>query len=60
MIVNWEKVTDNEYRKQVFGGWLYLIQEAVFHDQDFNGQRIGLDQLPALTFIPDPNYEWVV
>lgn len=47
----WEILADEEdfgtWRRKVPGGWLVRTCESVYHG---GGE--------ALTFLPDPNYEW--
>jgi hypothetical protein len=44
-------------RCKVYGGWLIKSESGAF-GRDSNGRSSGLGE--ALTFIPDPNWEWTL
>jgi len=57
--MNWEQIDSNHQRAQVFGGWLVKTFEDVNHFTE-NGLQQGYDWRVAMTFIPDPQHEWVL
>lgn len=39
----WEEISDYTYRMKIYGGWLVMYSK---------------DETAALTFVPDPEYNW--
>lgn len=58
--LKWEDIKqDDPYlclrRTKVFGGWLVMAHKDMAHPQ----YRTIVNE-PTMTFIPDPNYEWIL
>lgn len=51
----WERLAEKSVlsRLRIHGGWLVFMKESI-------GARNGVAMTSALTFIPDPNHEWIL
>ena len=55
--LEWEDIDDCTKRAKVFGGWLVLLHEHVYHSRG-DDMIEGWDWRPAMTFVPDHSHEW--
>ena len=64
--MEWEDIPQDRSfdlcRAKVPGGWLVAATEDVIHNQYEYGRGMvgGWDWRVSLTFVPDPNHEWVI
>lgn len=59
--MNWEQIDAYHQRAEVFGGWLVKAYENISHFREDGSLIIqGYDLNIAITFVPDPQHEWVL
>jgi len=58
-LIKFETIGRNIERAKVFGGWIIKAYSEVIHKENFAEIECGLDWRIAMTFVPDPNHEWI-
>lgn len=57
--MEFERINDFNQRAKVFGGWIVLTSEEVYHTEGVCNQAgSGWDWRISTCFVPDVNHEW--
>ena len=57
--MEFERIDNCNQRARVFGGWIVLTSEYVYHtEREFNQAGSEWDSRISTCFVPDANHEW--
>lgn len=60
-MLKWEYLEDNLYRMKIPGGWLVKYSSDVLSRMwENSAPQQGYEWRDSITFVPDPNHEWVI